>query len=88
MLRYVNSIDWTSMWEADKKSVIATMYGNMYADLQAGYNPFGNSIRSQREEIAAYEKDYSDTLEKFKYMTEEQINHWCFYDLKKRGAIE
>jgi len=32
MLRYVNSIDWTSMWEADKKSVITTMYGNIYAD--------------------------------------------------------
>lgn len=88
MLRYTKSIDWTSLWEMDKKSIISTMYGNMNADLKAGYDPFGKSIRSQREQIAAYEQDYLDTLEKFKYMTEEQINHWCFYDLKKRGAIE
>ena len=88
VIRYTKSVDWTSLWELDKKSIICTMYRNMDADLSAGYDPFGNSIRSQREQIAAYEQEYLDTLEKFKTMTEEEINHWCFYDLKKRGAIE
>lgn len=88
VLRYIKSIDWISLWEMDKKSIIATMYKNMAADLECGYNPLGNCIRQQREQIAAYERDYYNTLEKFKTMTEEQINHWCFYDLKQRGAIE
>jgi hypothetical protein len=88
ILRYTKTIDWTAMWEMYTKSVIATMYKNMAADIDCGYNPFGTSIRQQRENIAAYEKEYYDTLEKFKTMSEQEINHWCFYDLKQRGVIE
>lgn len=87
-MRYNKNIDWFSLWEMDKKSIITTMYRNMAADLAAGYDLYGKSITQQRQLITQYETEYSNTLETFKTMTEEQINHWCFYDLKQRGAIE
>lgn len=87
-IRYTKTIDWTSMWINDKKAIIGTMYRNMAADLDCGYNPLGENIRKQRQEIADYEQDYLNTLEIFKSLTEEEINHWCFYDMLKRGAIE
>ena len=83
-----NTINWTELWIADKKSVISTMYGNLAADLACGYNPLGACVQRQKLEILSYEKDYADTLEKFKTMTDGQIAHWCYYDLLKRGVIE
>lgn len=79
--------DWYEIWCGDKEAMIATMVRNMASDLDAGYNYFGNCIRRQREMIEAYQKDYEDTLESFKTMTDAQILRWCYFDLKKRGAI-
>lgn len=87
-MRYTKTVDWFTMWKNDKDSIIVTMHNNLTADLNCGYNPTGLSIRSQVEMIDNYVKDYSETLDNFKTMTEEEINHWCFYDLLRRGAIE
>lgn len=86
-MRYNRNEDYFTMWYEDKKSITLTMYRNMQADLECGYNPFGDCIRRQREDIARYEAEIDHSLETFKTMTEEQINHWCFYDLLYRGAI-
>lgn len=87
-MRFTNSIDWFEMWEADIKSMLSTMYRNLVADLECGYDPMGASIARQKEEIADYEKRYHAALDNMVFMTEEQTNKWCFFDLKKRGAIE
>lgn len=88
MLRYDRKIDFFAMWIIDKKAIVATMYRNLQADIDAGYNPIGNCIKRQREEISAYEKDIDNSLELFKSMPETDINKWCFYDMVKRGIIE
>ena len=33
--------DWVELWEADVKSVLATMFRNLADDLTCGYDPCG-----------------------------------------------
>lgn len=86
--RVTDSKEWFDMWFEDKKSIIATMYSNMSADLAAGYDYFGKSIQRQKQEIAKYEAEFERQLDKFKSMSDDEVNRWCFYDMKKRGAID
>ena len=79
--------DWFEIWFADKQSVLETMVRNMAADLDAGYNYFGNCIRKQRSEIAEYKAQFDEECDKLKEMDEKKANRWCYIDLKKRGAI-
>lgn len=80
--------DWMELWVEDKESMMDTMIRNMKADLDAGYNYFGNSIVKQREAIEAYKKDYDETIMSFAGMDEKYINKWCYLDMKRRGAID
>ena len=79
--------DWFEVWQDDKESIIETMIKNMASDLNHGYDYFGKSIVEQRRAIEAYRKEIDDTFDLFKTMDEKEVNRWCFYDLKKRGAI-
>lgn len=79
--------DWFEIWFEDKQSMIETMTSNMAADLQAGYDFFGNSIQRQMRDIQEYKNRFDAQMEDFKFMEEKAVNRWCFYDLKKRGAI-
>ena len=79
--------DWFEVWQDDKESIIETMIKNMASDLNHGYDYFGKSIVEQRRAIEAYRKETDDTFDLFKTMDEKEVNRWCFYDLKKRGAI-
>lgn len=79
--------DWFEIWWEDKQSMLNTMLRNMNADLECGYNYFGNSIRMQKEKIEAYKQEMDFQIEKFKEMDEKKVQRWCYYDLKKRGAI-
>jgi len=88
MSRVTDRNDWFDIWFTDKECMIECMVRNMAADLDAGYDYFGNSIRSQREAIEAYKADFEKQLDEFKLMDEKQVNRWCFYDMKKRGVIE
>ncbi len=80
--------DWFDIWYEDKQSMISTMVRNMASDLDNGYDYFGNAIRSQQDMITAYKVDFDQTMDMFKTMNDKDVNRWCFYDLKKRGAIE
>ena len=84
--KFTNRTDWFEIWYEDKKAMIATMYKNMAADLDVGYDPFGASIIRQRNEIAEYQKEIDDALDTFKTMDDTKINKWCFFDLIKRGT--
>lgn len=80
--------DWEELWDADKKSVLDTMVKNMVSDLSNGYDYFGACIAKQRLDIDRYQKEYADQLMVFATMDEQSINKWCYYDMKRRGAIE
>ena len=86
--RLTDRNDWFELWFEDKECMRDTMVRNMTDDLNAGYNYFGNSIVQQRNNIASYWKDVENTLDMLKTMEEKEVNRWCFYDMKKRGAIE
>ena len=85
--RVTDRDDWTDVWQDDKESILETMIKNMAADLNNGYDYFGKSIVEQRKTIENYKKEIDETWDLFKTMDEKEINRWCFYDLKKRGAI-
>ena len=80
-------IDWFKMWMEDKESIINCMARNMAADLEAGYNYFGNSIQLQIAELNDYKAKYNADLDKIAEMDESKVNHWCYIQLLKAGAI-
>lgn len=80
--------DWFDVWFEDKNWIIDIMLHNMLDDLNVGYDYFGSSITRQKAELDAYKAQMDIEMDMFKGMTEEEVNRWCFYDLKKRGAIE
>ena len=59
----------------------------MTSDLACGYDYFGNSITKQRQMIEDYKKEYEDAMDLFKTIEYNQVNRWCYFDLKKRGVI-
>ena len=87
MARITDSDNWFGIWFEDKKSIINTMIKNMAADLDAGYDYFGTCIRRQQAEIETYKAQFDEEMDMFKDMEEKAVNRWCYYDLKKRGAI-
>ena len=86
-MRITDRNDWFELWYEDKQSMVNVMVQNMTADLKAGYDYFGNSIRRQVEEIEAYKAEFDKQMDEFKGMDEKEVNRWCYYDMKKRGAI-
>lgn len=87
MARITDRNDWFEIWFEDRESILNTMMRNMGADLAAGYDYFGQSITKQRQEIQKYKEETDSILDTFKDMDEKAVNRWCFYELKKHGAI-
>ena len=87
MVRITDRNDWFDVWFEDRESILSTMVRNMASDLNAGYDYFGQSITKQKQEIAEYKAQTDKTLDMFKGMDEKAVNRWCFYELKKHGAI-
>ena len=87
MARITDRNDWFDVWFEDRESILNTMIKNMISDLNAGYNYSGQSITKQKQEIAEYKVQTDKTLDMFKDMDEKAVNRWCFYELKKHGAI-
>ena len=87
MARITDRNDWFDVWFEDRESILSTMVRNMASDLNAGYDYFGQSITKQKQEIAEYKAQTDKTLDMFKDMDEKAVNRWCFYELKKNGAI-
>lgn len=80
--------EWFDIWFEDRKCILDIMIRNMLSDLDNGYDYYGKSIREQREMIDAYKAETDRALDMFKDMDENQVDRWCFYDLKKRGVID
>lgn len=83
---YIKETDYVEMWISDKQSIIATMICNMNDDINAGYNPTGNIIKREVEEITAYREKYDAEL--LALADRKNPNYWCYLDMVRRGAIE
>lgn len=88
MLKFDKTEDYVTMWDDDKKSILSMMHSNMQADLNAGYDVCGKSIREQMEDITEYRNQYFDQVEKLIAMEEPEANRWAFMDMLRRGVIE
>lgn len=88
MARITDSNDWFEIWFKDKQSIINTMIKNMAADLDACSKIVVPCIRKQQADIETYKAQFDEEMDMFKDMEEKAVNRWCYYDLKKRGAIE
>lgn len=78
---------WIDLWISDKRSTLATMCNNLASDLLAGYNPAGNIIRRQIEDISAYRRDVEREADRLNLIDADEAGKWCRADLKRRGAI-
>ena len=79
--------NWFHIWYEDKQGILNTMVRNMTSDLNHGYDYFGKNIRRQRKMIEEYKAQFDEEMKGFRTMEESKIQHWCYYDLKRRGAI-
>lgn len=79
--------DWFDVWFEDRQAILEIMIRNMASDLSNGHSYWGTSIVRQMEDIERYKAETDAQMDKFKDMEEKAVNRWCFYDLKKRGAI-
>lgn len=88
MARISDRDDWFDLWFMDKHNIIETMIKNMQSDLDVGYSHSSKSIVNQKVEIENYKAKFDQELSNFRTMDDKQVNRWCFYDMKRRGAIE
>lgn len=82
---YDRTIDFQTMWIADKKSIMETMHRNMADDINAGYDPTGLSIRNQLAELSDYTEKFNSEL--MALADRKNPNYWCYLDMVRRGAI-
>ena len=86
-VRVTDRSDWLEIWKSDKRSIEETMRRNIADDVTAGYDPSGHAILRQALELNDYIYKTQIALNRLSLMEEKEANKWCFYDLKKRGAI-
>lgn len=81
-------MDYITMWVEDYESLIETAIRNMQSDLDAGYNPKGQSIAWDRECIEELKTRRDAGIEKIaQFESDRKANRWCYLDMKRRGAI-
>lgn len=79
--------NWIEIWCDDYTSLIDCAIRNMQSDLECGYDPNGFSIWQSKSAIAELRERYENGLNRIAEMEEKAAQRWCYYDLKKRGAI-
>lgn len=79
--------NWFEIWFDDKQSIMDTMLKNLQSDLDAGYDPYGASVVRQQCLIGMYKNQFDSEVDMLKNMSDKDTQHWCYLDLKKRGAI-
>lgn len=83
--------EWIEMWEADRRSTLATMYRNLTADTEAGYCPWGYSMRLMQYQITEFTTRWESKTIELSMISELDTNakaRKCFKWLKESGAIE
>lgn len=80
--------EWIAMWNDYKRSVLVTMHENLTADLKAGYEAWGYSVRQSQAQIAEFTAKWEREITELARLDTEGKAHKCFEWLKKSGAIE
>ena len=87
MANYNRRVDWRSIWELDKRSMLDTMIDNLAADLKAGYSPIGSNVMQQIVALNDYKLEYEQRAASLDKYDREYSNRWCYKDLVVRGVI-
>ena len=80
--------EWISMWNDDKRSVLATMMGNVKSDIEAGYEPWGYSVRQSMAEIAEFTAKWERQITELARLDTDAKGRKCFEWLKESGCID
>ena len=80
--------EWIFMWNDDKRSVVATMYRNLTADIEAGYDLFGYSVRQAQAAITTYVAKWERQITELARLDTDAKGRKCFEWLRDCGAIE
>lgn len=80
-------VNWIEVWFEDKISMMDTMRRNLADDIKAGYDLNSHCIRKQIVDIEEYESQFNRDADRIKEMDPNKAQHWCYIDLKKRGAV-
>ena len=79
--------EWFDLWRSGKDTILRTMVSNLHADLEAGYQPTGDSVGRQLATIADYRNNTNVQIMRLLNMTPEARDRWCFDDMLKHGTI-
>ena len=88
MVKVTDRDDWFDLWFTDKQDILSTMHRNIQDDINAGWSFKSNAIQKQYEDINEYMTNFHEQMDRFYLLSDEEVNRWCFYDMKKRGVIE
>lgn len=80
--------EWIAIWNDDKRSVVATMYRNLTADIEAGYDFFGHSVYQEHAAITEYAAKWERQITELAHLDTDAKGRKCFAWLKESGAIE
>lgn len=79
--------NWLEIWFEDRESMLETMRRNLAADIEAGYDVNGHLVRKQIVDIEEYEARFNTDAHRVREMEPAKAKHWCYVDLRRRGAI-
>lgn len=85
---YNRHTDYVGIWEDDTRAVIAQAYENIASDLRAGRDPLGKSIMINQLAIESMRSEYATIKAHLLTMPAEDVNHYLYKYLVKKGAIE
>ena len=80
--------EWIEIWESDKRSTLATMYRNLTADTEAGYCPWGYSMRLMHYQIIEFTARWEREMIELSRLDTVAKGRKCFEWLRESGAIE
>ena len=81
--------EWIKMWGCCVCSTLETMYKNLNADLEAGYKPWGFSVRQSLAQINEYEAEWQKKCIILEMHDQVMMRGFrCYRWLKESGNIE
>ena len=80
-------MNYFDLWIEYTGGLRAVMIRNLKSDIECGYDPQGAACRAQAAAIREHDNNISEALALFRTLPDAAINHYCRFDLLRRGAI-
>ena len=80
-------MNYFNLWIEYTDGLRAVMLRNLKNDIEAGYNPQGAACVAQAAAIREHDNNIAEALALFRTLPDAAINHYCKFDLMRRGAI-